>query len=136
MKSICVLTATSALCLLTAHGKADTLGTASTYAVLGATTVTNTGSSVLSGNLGVYSGTAITGFPPGEVINGSTYAGTAQALSAQIDALTGYNSLNLLSSTGNLTGQNLGGLVLTPGVYTYSSSLNSPAPPSPLTSKT
>ena len=122
LKSICVLTATSALCLLTAQGKADTLGTAGTYAVLGATTVTNTGSSVLSGNLGVYSGTAITGFPAGEVINGSTYAGTAQALSAQIDALTGFTSLNGLPSTGDLTGQNLGGLILTPGVYTYSSS--------------
>jgi hypothetical protein len=122
MRSICALTATTALCFITAQGKADTLGTAGTYAVLGATTVTNTGSTVLSGNLGVYSGTAITGFPPGEVINGSTYAGTAQALSAQIDALTGFNSLNLLSSTGNLTGQNLGGLVLTPGVYTYASS--------------
>ena len=122
MKSICVLTATSALCLLTAQGKADTLGTASTYAVLGATTVTNTGSTVLSGNLGVYSGTAITGFPPGEVINGSTYAATPEALAAQVDALTGFTSLNALPSTGNLSGQNLGGMVLTPGVYTYSSS--------------
>lgn len=122
MKSICALTATSALCLLTAQGKADTLGTASTYAVLGATTVTNTGSSVLSGNLGVYSGTAITGFPPGEVINGSTYAATAGALAAQVDALTGFTSLNSLPSTFNLSGQNLGGMILTPGVYTYSSS--------------
>ncbi len=122
MKSICALTTTSVLFLFAAHGKADTLGTASTYAVLGATTVTNTGYSVLSGNLGVYAGTAITGFPPGEVINGSTYAGTAQALSAQIDAMTGFISLDALPSTGNLTGQNLGGLVLTPGVYTYASS--------------
>ena len=92
------------------------------YAVLGAATVTNTGSSVLSGNLGVYSGTAITGFPPGEVINGSTYASTPEALAAQVEAMTGFTSLNALSSTGNLTGQNLGGLVLTPGVYTYLSS--------------
>jgi len=122
MKSFCALTTTSLLCLIASQAKADTLGTASTYAVLGATTVTNTGSTVLSGNLGVYSGTAITGFPPGEVINGTTYAGTAEALSAQIDALAGFTSLNSLSSTGNLTGQNLGGMVLTPGVYTYSSS--------------
>jgi hypothetical protein len=122
LKTLCVLTTTTALCFLAAQGKADTLGTASTYAVLGATTVTNTGSSILSGQLGVYSGTAITGFPPGEVINGSTYAGSAPALSAQIDALTGFTSLNLLASTGDLSGQNLGGMVLTPGVYTYSSS--------------
>jgi len=123
LRTISALATTSALCLFAAHGKADTLGTASTYAVLGATTVTNTGSTVLSGDLGVYSGTAITGFPPGEVINGSTYAGTAQALSAQIDALNGFTSLNALPSTGNLTGQNLGGMILTPGVYTYSSSV-------------
>jgi hypothetical protein len=122
LKNICALTTTTVLCLFAASGKADTLGTAATFAVLGATTVTNTGSSVLSGNLGVYSGTAITGFPPGEVINGSTYAGTAEAQSAQIDALTGFTSLNALPSIGDLTGQNLGGLVLTPGVYTYSSS--------------
>ena len=122
MKTLCALTTTSVLCLLAAQGKADTLGTASTYAVLGATTVTNTGSSVLSGNLGVYSGTSLTGFPPGEVINGSTYIGSAPALSAQVNALTGFTSLNLLASTGDLSGQNLGGLVLTPGVYTYSSS--------------
>jgi len=122
LKRICALTTTSILCILAAHGKADTLGTASTYAVLGATTVTNTGSSVLSGNAGVYSGTAITGFPPGDVINGSIYAGNAPALGAQIDALSGFTSLNGLSSTGNLTGQNLGGMVLGPGVYTYSSS--------------
>lgn len=122
MKSFCALATTSVLCLFAAHGKADTLGTASTYAVLGATTVTNTGSSVLSGNLGVDPGTAITGFPPGEVINGTTYAGTSQALSAQTDALAGFTSLNALPSTTNLTGQNLGGLTLTPGVYSYSSS--------------
>jgi hypothetical protein len=122
MRSICALTATTALCFISAQGKADTLGTAATYAVLGATTVTNTGSTVLSGNLGVYSGTAITGFPPGQVINGSTYAATPEALAAQVDALTGFTSLNSLSSTFNLTGQNLGGMVLTPGVYTYSSS--------------
>jgi hypothetical protein len=122
LKSICALTTTSVLCIFAAHGKADTLGTADTYAVLGATTVTNTGSSVLSGNVGVYSGTAITGFPPGEVINGTTYSGTAQALAAQIDAVAGFTSLNALPSTSNLTGQNLGNMVLTPGVYTYSSS--------------
>ena len=50
------------------------LGSAANFAVLGASTVTSTGDTVLNGNLGVYSGTAITGFPPG-IVNGTIYAG-------------------------------------------------------------
>jgi type VI secretion system secreted protein VgrG len=98
------------------------LGTADSFAVLGASTVTNTGPTVLSGNLGVYPGTAITGFPPGIVINGSTYAGTATAMTAQADALNGYTYLAGLAPTQVLTGQDLGGLVLAPGVYFFASS--------------
>ena len=82
MRFITAAAALSIIGLFAASGRADTLGVASTYAVLGATTVTNTGSSVLSGNLGVFAGTAITGFPPGEVINGSIFAGTAPAQAA------------------------------------------------------
>lgn len=122
MRLVTVVVALSIIGLFAASGRADTLGAADTFAVLGASTVTNTGSSVLSGDLGVYAGTAITGFPPGEVINGSIYAGTAQAQLAQVDALAGYTTLAALPSTENLSGTNLGGLVLTPGVYTYSSS--------------
>lgn len=98
------------------------LGTADSFAVLGASTVTNTGPSVLSGNLGVSPGTAITGFTPGLVINGSTYAGGAVAMTAQADALAGYTFLQGLAPTHVLTGQDLGGMLLTPGVYFYASS--------------
>jgi hypothetical protein len=58
------------------------LGTATRFAVLDGTTVTNTGSSVISGDLGVSPGAAVTGFPPGVVINGSIHAADAVALQA------------------------------------------------------
>jgi Ice-binding-like len=124
MKIVSILTVLSFIGLFTASGRADTLGTADTYAVLGATTVTNTGATVLSGDLGLSPGTSITGFyPAGEVINGSIYSGpTSPAAAAQIAATTGYTTLAALPSTENLSGTNLGGLVLTPGVYTYSTS--------------
>ena len=57
-------------------GKADfILGSATNFAVLGNTTVTSTGNTVLNGNLGVYPGLVISGFPPGIVTNGAIYAG-------------------------------------------------------------
>src|SRR5579864_3387526 len=49
------------------------LGTATSFAVLAGTTVTNTGASVISGDLGVYPGSAVTGFPPGTVVNGKMH---------------------------------------------------------------
>jgi PKD repeat protein len=99
------------------------LGTAQTFAVLGASTVTNTVRSVLTGDLGVYPGSAITGFPPG-IVNGTTHAGDAAALAAQNAVTTAYNALagQVCPALNNLTGQNLGGKTLTPGVYCFSSS--------------
>lgn len=96
------------------------LGTANGFAVLGASTVTNTGSTVLNGDLGLYPGTSITGFTPG-IVNGTIHNTDGVAMTAQGDALSGYNVLKGLSSTDDLSGQNLGGLTLTPGVYTYGS---------------
>ncbi len=97
------------------------LGSACSFAVLGASAVTNTGNTVLYGDLGVYPGTSITGFPPG-IVNGTIYDDDAVAMQAQAAALTAYNYLQGLASNENLTGQNLGGLELTPGVYTFNSS--------------
>jgi hypothetical protein len=105
--------------------KADQLnlmGTANSFAVLGASTVTNTGSSVLNGSLGLYSGTSVTGFPPGTVNGGSIYTNDGTAQQGQADALSGFNALALLSTSTNLTGTDLGGLTLTPGIYTFNSS--------------
>jgi hypothetical protein len=98
------------------------LGVAQSFAVLGATTVTNTGSSTIAGNVGVSPGTAITGFPPGVVTGGTVLLNDALAIQARADATTAYGVLASLSPSDDLTGQDLGGLVLTPGVYRFSSS--------------
>lgn len=98
------------------------LGTAATFAVLGATTVTNAGNSVVSGDVGVSPNTAITGFPPGTVTNGSLHPGDPVASQAQVDLLAAY--INAIGRTPTSpAAADLGGLTLTPGVYSALTSL-------------
>src|SRR6202040_2047 len=121
-----MVVATSSAC----HAQAAALGTVASFAVLGASTVTNTGTTILTGtaanpgNLGVSPGSAITGFPPG-ILTGpgaTTHANDAVAIQAQVDLITAYNNLAGRPTTVDLTGQNLGGKTLVPGVYNFSSS--------------
>ncbi len=102
---------------------APSLGTAQSFAVLGASTVTNTGPSVITGDLGVSPGTAVTGFPPGTVVGGSIHAADAVALQAQADNTTAYNDLaGEACNTTYGVPTDIGGLTLDSGVYCFSSS--------------
>jgi hypothetical protein len=111
----------AALATFAAQVKAQSLESAETFAVLGASTVTNTGASHISGNVGVSPGSAITGFPPGTVTNGSLHANDATAKRAHADLAAAYTAFAGLASppANNLTGQDLAGKTLTPGVYRY-----------------
>ncbi len=105
---------------------ATTLNSADAFAVLGATMVTNTGPTTITGDVGVSPGTAITGFPPG-IVNppGVIYSAGAVPLLAQTDATNAYNFLAGLTPFTNLTGSTLGvgsAASLSPGIYKFNSS--------------
>ena len=98
------------------------LGTATPFAVLASSTVTNTGPSVISGDLGLSPGSAVTGFPPGVVINGTEHVADAVALQAQTDLTTAYNDA-AGRTPFTVVSTDLGGQTLDPGVYHAASSM-------------
>src|SRR6202790_5358898 len=112
------------LLALSAFANSDSvnLGPPARDAGLAGSTVTNTHASVVTGNVGVSPGSAVTGFPPGIVVGGTIHAGDAVALQAQSDDTIAYLNLAGRPVTQNLTGQDLGGKTLVAGVYGYSSS--------------
>ncbi|MBA3725358.1 MAG: DUF3494 domain-containing protein [Armatimonadetes bacterium] len=107
---------------LLTEANAQLLGTAESFAVLAGSRVTNTGPTVLFGDLGVWPGTEIKGFPPGIVENGEIHAGDAVAQQAQADVTIAYDVLEGEAFDEKLTGQDLGGMTLFAGVYHFSSS--------------
>lgn len=94
---------------------APSLGAAESFSVLGATEVTNSGPTTLSGDLGVYPGDSITGLTDIKV-GGTVHKNDAVAQQAQADATAAVSSLTGQSNTGGNLGA-LDGLVLVPGVY-------------------
>src|SRR5665213_2229859 len=112
----------SSCCLNSAWAQtAPPMGTARSFAVLGASTVTNTGPTLIIGDLGVSPGSSVTGFPPGAV-SGTIHAADATAAPAHLDATTAYNFLAAETCTAHLTGMDLGTMTLTPGVYCFDAS--------------
>ncbi len=87
------------------------------FAVLGASAVTNTGATTLTGNLGISPGSAITG-AESITLTGVTHATDAFASLAQSQLASARTSLGLMGSGTTLANFDLSGLTLTPGVYT------------------
>jgi hypothetical protein len=118
----------------------DFLGSASGFSVLAATTITNDGTSIISTNIGVSPGTAITGFQPSPInkiegpgtvtaglgeVEGTIYAGGPVAEAAHEDAVSAYD--HLLAEVANATYAGvtqLNGITFTPGVYFFDPSAN------------
>ena len=96
------------------------LGSATSYAVLAATTVSNTGPTVVNGNVGLYPGTAVDGFsvgngtvvPPGEI-----HAADPEALQAKADVRNAYRDAASRANKQNIDVE-MGGVTFTPGIYT------------------
>jgi hypothetical protein len=96
------------------------LGTDTSFAVLAGSAITNTGPSVITGDLGLAPGSSVTGFPPGRV-DGATHVDDAVAVQAKSDLVTASTTAAGQPCTSTLTGD-LGGGTLTPGVYCFTSS--------------
>ncbi len=113
--------AAALLCGVPTLSAQTALGSAQPFGVLGASAVTNTGPTTIVGDLGVSPGSALT-TTNGLIITGGTHVADAVARQAQVDATNAYNTFAALPFTSNLTGMDLGGMTLTPGVYFFASS--------------
>ena len=102
--------------------RAPALGFAAPFAILAGSTVTNTGLTVVTGDLGLSPGSAVTGFPPG-ILNGVRHITDPTAALAKADLTTAYNDLAGRTLAPILVAGNLGGRTLTPGLYKSTSSL-------------
>lgn len=108
---------------------ASILGSAANFAVLAATpNITNTGSTIITGNVGIYPAASVTGTGPGAnqiTFTAGTYGydvANSVALAAKADLSTAYTALNGMAVTQTLTNPDLTGSTLTSGVYAFAGS--------------
>lgn len=106
----------------TCRQAAVTLASAGNFAVLAGSTVTNTGLTSVTGDLGVSPGTAVTGFGPG-VLFGTQHAGDPTAAQGQADLTIAYNDAAGRTLCPIAAAGNLGGQTLAPGLYKSTGSL-------------
>jgi hypothetical protein len=85
------------------------------FGILAGSTLSNTGSTVVSGDVGVSPGTAVTGFPPG-LVSGAIHSADGAAAKGQATLTAAYGDAAGRSGGTTLTGD-LVGQTLTPGVY-------------------
>ena len=94
------------------------LDCANSFTILAGSTVTSTGNTIVYGDLGLSPGSTVSGFPPGQVLNGSIHINDALANNAKLCLTDAYNdaagrTLNaIIVSDGEL-----GGKTLAPGLY-------------------
>lgn len=98
------------------------LGTAGSFVVLSGETVTNTGFTIINGNVGLYPGSSITGFPPG-VVNGVVHISDAVAAQAKQDLNAAYTDASKRSGAPIPLSGDLGGMTLHPGLYVSATSI-------------
>ncbi len=92
-------------------------------AVLAGESITNTGATSITGDVGLSPGTSLDGFPPG-AYTGVLHINDNIATQAKLDLKTAYDNAAGRTSTDIVTlSGNIGGLTLTPGLYKSTSSL-------------
>jgi hypothetical protein len=119
------------LCLMTANRAAAQggpatvfLGSAAPFAVLGGSTVTSTGPTIINGDVGVWAGTAYVPGTPAATVNGTIHAGDTVAQHAQASLLVAFNdAAGRTTAPINVDAADLGGRTLAPGLYKSHSSL-------------
>ena len=100
------------------------LGAADNFAILAGSGITNTGATVINGDLGLSPGTSVGGFPPG-ILNGTLHINDAAANQSKLDIAAAYDDAKSRTATDIVTiSGNIGGLTLTPGLYKSTSSLS------------
>lgn len=87
---------------------------ATNFAILAGSTITNIGSSVVNGDMGLSPGSSITGFPPG-ILNGTQHINNATVIQAQNDLVTAFNAAN--QTPVSVVPAELGGTTRIAGVY-------------------